>query len=226
MKYIPALLLLGLGLLIYFELDISLKQSGLMAKYMQPLYSQNVAPLFTPSIGSLKEEDLMPQPLEENSSSSSSMADSTESFGRLPNGVNTQEDMVARVRGVIDGDTIDVLLGGEVHRVRYIGVNTPDEGEPCYREATEANRAMVLDKVVTLYSDETDKDRYGRLLRYVYIEDMLVERELVAKGFAEVVLYRSDDDHYDELRELELMAAGHNLGCHATGVFDDGSTIR
>ena len=74
--------------------------------------------------------------------------------------------------------------------------------------------------------DETDRDDNGRLLRYVYANGVLVERQLISLGFAEVVRYRSDDNFYDEFRELEQQAAEQGLGCHPTGIFDDGSFVR
>ena len=74
----------------------------------------------------------------------------------------------ARVTYVIDGDTIDVRIGTEIYRVRYVGVNTPERDEPCYNDATRANAVLVDDQVVTLVRDVSDTDKYGRLLRYVY----------------------------------------------------------
>ena len=72
---------------------------------------------------------------------------------------------VARVAQVIDGDTI-VIEGG--YHVRYIGIDAPKRDEPLYREAKEANRALVEGKTVRLERDVSDRDRYGRLLRHVY----------------------------------------------------------
>src|SRR5690606_36374620 len=52
----------------------------------------------------------------------------------------------ARVTYVIDGDTIDVPIGTEIYRVRYVGVNTPERDEPCYNDATRANSVLVDDQ--------------------------------------------------------------------------------
>lgn len=71
----------------------------------------------------------------------------------------------AKVLRVIDGDTIDVELNGERHRVRYIGMNTPERDEPCFDEATEANNDLVAGKTVQLVKDVSETDRYSRLLR-------------------------------------------------------------
>lgn len=216
MKYLLLLALTVLCLLMHFELDISLKESGLLARFSQPAYSkQNLV-----FLAAMEHED-------NNSIKITTVAQNYVPVAKtLVDDSILHEDIVARVIDVIDGDTIEVMLSGEIQRVRYIGVNTPELGEPCYREATAANRKLVKDKVVTLYSDETDTDRYGRLLRYVFVGDVLVERELVARGFAEAVRYRSDDDYYEEFTALEQSAAAAGSGCHPSGIFADDSAVR
>ncbi len=131
-----------------------------------------------------------------------------------------------RVVQVIDGDTIDVDLNGQVFRVRYVGVNTPERDETCYRPAVDANRLLVEGKTVRLVRDVSDTDRFGRLLRYVYVGDLLVNRALVEQGYAEVVLYEPDRAQYDLFRRLEQEARAAGRGCHPTGIFDDGSDTR
>ncbi len=79
---------------------------------------------------------------------------------------------------VIDGDTI-VIEGG--HHVRYIGIDASERDEPLYREAKEANGALVKGKTVRLERDVSDRDRYGRLLRYVY-EDIRNIKPLALPG--------------------------------------------
>ena len=93
------------------------------------------------------------------------------------------------VRRVIDGDTI-VLANGS--RVRYVGIDTPERGEPFFDEATEFNRQLVEGKRVRLLKDQSDKDRFGRLLRYVLAGDILVNAELVREGLAEAKRYEPD----------------------------------
>ena len=127
---------------------------------------------------------------------------------------------------VVDGDTIDVLLNGKRTRIRYLQMNTPERSDPCYREATQANASLVAGKSVRLVADRENADRYGRLLRYIYVGDVLVNRVLVEGGWAEAVLYPPNDAHYDEFVRLEQEAAAAGRGCHPTGVFDDGSTTR
>ncbi len=131
-----------------------------------------------------------------------------------------------RVVSVIDGDTIDVDINNRTLRVRYIGVNTPERDEPCYAKATAANAAMVNGQTVRLVRDQSNTDPYDRLLRYVYVGDVFVNRELVAGGYAEAVLYQPNDAFFDEFSQLESGAAQAGRGCHPTGIFDDGNSER
>ena len=80
--------------------------------------------------------------------------------------------MTPRVVNIVDGDTIDVEIEGKTYRVRYIGMDTPERGRPFFSEATEANRKLVEGKTVVVEKDVSDTDRYGRLLLYVYLEDV------------------------------------------------------
>jgi len=124
------------------------------------------------------------------------------------------------VVAVIDGDTIEVqLASGEVKRVRYIGVDTPESGEVCGAEATAANRALVEGKQVKLEKDVSETDRYGRLLRYVYVGDVFVNAQLVREGYAEARKYPPDTAKANELEALEVQARGRNVNCYALGVF-------
>lgn len=131
-----------------------------------------------------------------------------------------------QVVNVIDGDTIDVRIDGQVMRVRYVGVNTPERDEPCYADASRANADLVSGRTVTLVKDQSETDRYGRLLRYIYVGDTFVNRRLVEQGYAEVVSYPPDNAFYDQFLQLEEQARVANIGCHPTGIFNDGSTTR
>lgn len=114
----------------------------------------------------------------------------------------TGEGAVLVVR-VIDGDTI-VLEGGE--HLRYIGMDTPEIGQPYYQEAKIANEELVLGKKVRLEKDVSERDRYKRLLRYVYIDNIFVNAELVKKGVARAKAYPPDTKHLKEFEALEKEA--------------------
>lgn len=123
----------------------------------------------------------------------------------------------ATVTRVIDGDTIDVRLDGETFRVRYVGIDTPERDEPCYAEATQANAEWVAGQTVTLVRDVSNRDIYGRLLRYVYVGDVFVNAELVAGGYAEAGYYPPDTAYLDYFNQLEANARRGGAGCYATG---------
>ncbi len=94
---------------------------------------------------------------------------------------------------IVDGDTIHVRLSDRVEKVRYIGVNTPEvhhprKGEePGGREAAQVNRDLVEGKRVRLELDVQSRDRYGRLLAYVWVGDTMINAELVRLGYAQVM---------------------------------------
>jgi len=132
----------------------------------------------------------------------------------------------ARVTRIIDGDTIEVDIDGVGYRVRYVGVNTPERDESCYQDAKDANTRLVQNKTVQMARDESNTDRYGRLLRLIYVDGVFVNQQLVQDGWAESVVYRPDTRYADEFSNLEQQAARTNRGCHPTGIFDDGSSTR
>jgi len=116
------------------------------------------------------------------------------------------------VTRVIDGDTIEVDIGGTIYKVRYIGIDAPelDDERPEFcalaQEATRYNRQLVEGKTVRLEKDVSETDQYGRLLRYVYIGDTLVNAELVRQGLAWAIPYPPDTKYQDYLEELEAEA--------------------
>jgi endonuclease YncB( thermonuclease family) len=126
----------------------------------------------------------------------------------------------ASVVEIIDGDTIDVTMDGEIYRVRYIGVNTPERNESCYQEATAANTNLVYQQVVTLVRDVSETDRYDRLLRYIYVGGTFVNAALVEQGWAEAKDYPPDSAQADYLDSLEASAYSQSLGCWGFGAFE------
>jgi len=109
----------------------------------------------------------------------------------------------ARVTRVIDGDTI--IIEGN-YRVRYIGIDTPEvhpEVEAFGLEAWQANCELVEGKIVRLELDVSEVDKYGRLLRYVYVDNIFVNAELVRQGLAQAQAYPPDTKHQAYLEKLE-----------------------
>jgi len=86
---------------------------------------------------------------------------------------------------VVDGDTIDVEGVG---RIRLVGVNTPERGQPGYWEAKDFVEKMCLGKTVYLDIDDAKNyDKYGRILAVVYVDDMNLNAELLRRGYAEIM---------------------------------------
>ncbi len=114
---------------------------------------------------------------------------------------------------VIDGDTIRVRIDETVRRVRYIGIDAPERDEPLGSAATEANHALVAGEVVLLEKDVSDKDDYGRWLRYVFLPDgLFVNGELVRRGLARAKAYPPDLGRQSSLAALEEEARAAGRG--------------
>ncbi len=124
---------------------------------------------------------------------------------------------------VVDGDTIYVQLGDRVEKIRYIGVNTPEvhhptKGEePGGREAAAANRRLVGGRHVRLELDVRMRDRYGRLLAYVWVGDTMVNAELVRQGYAQVMTVPPNVRHQDLFVKLQREAREANRGLWRSG---------
>jgi len=120
---------------------------------------------------------------------------------------------------IVDGDTIHVRVGDRVEKVRYIGINTPEvhhprKGEePGGRDAMAVNRALVAGRQVRLETDVQARDRYGRLLAYVWIGDTMVNAELVRRGYAQVMTIPPNVRHQALFLKLQREArdGGHGL---------------
>ncbi len=117
----------------------------------------------------------------------------------------------AKVKRVIDGDTIE-LVNGQI--VRLVGVNAPDNGQPFDDEATDYVKKLTEGKKVKLEYDAYKSDRFGRILAYVIIDSKNLSVELVKKGLAKVVLYekRKPLIYQQQLLEGELEAKNKKLG--------------
>ena len=145
-------------------------------------------------------------------------------LGTTPIGETERAVVVA----VVDGDTIRVDRGYGVERVRYIGVDTPETVHPSQpvqwmgKEAAAANRALVEGREVLLERDLTERDKYDRLLRYVWVEDpaspsgmTMVNLALLAGGFAQVVTYPPDVRYVDPYLAAQREAREQGRGLWA-----------
>ncbi|MDO8657601.1 MAG: thermonuclease family protein [Candidatus Levybacteria bacterium] len=136
-----------------------------------------------------------------------------------PNNPNIVLAKVTKVTKVIDGDTIEVDLGnGNIKTVRYIGIDTPETVDPrksvqCFgKEASAKNKELVGGGAVGLEKDISETDKYGRLLRYVYMGDLLINQFLVAEGYAYSSSYPPDIKYQDKFKVAEQQAKASNKG--------------
>jgi endonuclease YncB( thermonuclease family) len=128
----------------------------------------------------------------------------------------------AIVTRVVDGDTIVANINGTEYKVRYIGMDTPETVDPrkpvqfMGKEASAKNKELVDGRTVKLEKDVSNTDRYGRLLRYVYVEQngqwIMVNAELVKLGFAQVATYPPDVKYQSMFLDLQRQAKEQNLG--------------
>lgn len=129
----------------------------------------------------------------------------------------------AEVVRVVDGDTIIVRIGSREERLRYIGIDAPESVAPnqpveCWGpEAARANQEIVGGETVYLERDVSGRDRFGRLLRYVYVKGQqgeleLVNRLLVERGYAFARSFPPDVRYDDELRAAEQSARTSSVG--------------
>jgi len=140
--------------------------------------------------------------------------------------VEAAEALTGVVVKLVDGDTVWVRLADRVEKVRYIGVDTPEVHhptrgeEPGGREAAEVNRRLVDGKAVRLERDVQLRDRYGRLLAYVWVKgndgrELMVNAELVRLGYARIMTVPPNVRHVEMFRKLQVDAREHHRGLWA-----------
>ncbi len=155
-----------------------------------------------------------------------------ETFDTGPPSQIIDEERLVLVVKVIDGDTLEVE-GGK--RIGYIGIDTPETVDPrkpveCFgRQASNKNRKLVEGKRVRLEKDISKKDKYGRLLRYIWVGDTLVNEVLVKEGYAYASSYPPDVKYQDRLNVAQKFAREGNIGlwgvCDVAGLKTNRSQI-
>lgn len=147
-------------------------------------------------------------------------------------GVSTKPNPIQNVKviRVVDGDTFEIE--GKI-KVRYIGINTPEiyhdttgkkTGEQCFaNEAYLENKKLIEGKTVNLIKDVSDKDKYGRLLRYVYLDSPVgsstgnfINEYLIKNGYAKIMTIKPDTKYSKIFSDDEKFAKINNLGIWKT----------
>lgn len=112
----------------------------------------------------------------------------------------------AQVLRIIDGDTIEVSLDNKKETVRLIGIDAPETTDPrkpvqCFgKEASDKAKEILDGKTITLESDPTqgNRDKYQRLLRYVFFNDLNFNKLMISEGFAHEYTYQSNPYKYQK----------------------------
>jgi len=125
------------------------------------------------------------------------------------------------MKRVVDGDTIDIAISGNTERVRLIGINTPETKHPtkgmeCFGPEASAYTKQLLPKGTKLRveRDIEARDKYGRLLLYVYIENsnVFVNLDLVLQGYARPMVFEPNTAHKADFAQAATQAELRNVG--------------
>ena len=158
------------------------------------------------------------QPIEQTATISPVEASTAAVANAVSVSTTTPSSELVKVVRVVDGDTINVEKKGKVEPVRYIGIDTPETVDPrkpvqCFGvEASKKNKELVEGKMVRLEKDITDRDKYNRLLRYVWLDDTLINQTLVEQGYAKSYSYPPDIKYQDNFVAAEKKAREDKLG--------------
>ena len=119
----------------------------------------------------------------------------------------------------VDGDTAKFIINKKEETVRFLAINTPenssDKVEPFGKESSEftCQHIKKAKEIILEYDSNSDlKDKYGRILAFVYVDNMLLEEKLIEKGYAEVAYIYGDYEHVERLKELEDIARNKKVG--------------
>jgi micrococcal nuclease len=124
---------------------------------------------------------------------------------------------------VIDGDTFR-LSNGET--VRLIGIDAPELSQPGGEESRQYLTRLILNKGVTLKTGREDRDKYRRLLRFVYLGDVCINEEMIRQGYAEARYMSSNDLLREYYIELEIEAEITKSGLWSKNIFQPRSNLR
>lgn len=134
---------------------------------------------------------------------------------------SSQDPNAATVNNVVDGDTIDISISGKTERVRLIGINTPETKHPtkgieCFGPEASAYLEQLLPKrtAVRVERDVEARDIYGRLLLYIYVADtnLFVNLDLVARGFAQPMVFEPNTAYKLDFARAATQAERSNIG--------------
>lgn len=128
--------------------------------------------------------------------------------------VISETDELFQVIDVTDGDTIKISYKGNIEKVRLLGIDTPERDECYFEESTEELEDLVMDESVRIEFDSTqgDRDRFGRLLLYIWVGDTFINEEMIKKGFAHEYTYNLPYKYQKQFKLIEDFAREKEIG--------------
>jgi micrococcal nuclease len=140
-----------------------------------------------------------------------------------PEDTNTWAEDAIFCTAVIDGDTFR-LSNGEA--VRLIGIDAPELSQPGGDKSRQYLTRLILHKGVTLKKGYEDRDKYSRLLRFVYLGDVCINEEMIKQGYAEARYLPSNDPLREYYIQLEIEAETAKAGLWSDNIFQPRSNLR
>ena len=135
--------------------------------------------------------------------------------------VNNTNEYYDVVR-VVDGDTFVINYNGKEEKVRLIGVDTPESVHPNKNKNTEFgntvsrySKKMLTGKQVAIEFDVEQRDKYGRLLAYVYLDGHMYNKMLLERGYAKLATYPPNVKYVDDFTEIQKQARRNKVGLWA-----------
>ena len=136
-------------------------------------------------------------------------------------GSTTENKVLVRILAVIDGDTVDIEIDGRTERARLIGVNTPETKHPtkpieCFGPEASAYMTQLLPKGtdVRIERDTEARDRYGRMLLYLYrnSDNLFINLDLISRGYGTPMSIEPNTFHRNEFVHAAALAEASNVG--------------
>ncbi len=119
----------------------------------------------------------------------------------------------AKVIKVYDGDTIKVVLNKKIEKVRLIGIDCPERDEVGFWQALNFTKRLILHKKILIEYDEEKRDKYGRLLVYIFLEDgRFVNEEILKEGHGKFILIPPNGKYKERLKIAEKNAKENKKG--------------
>ncbi|MBR6034237.1 MAG: thermonuclease family protein [Clostridia bacterium] len=187
------------------------KQKVKLIKLVVPLIIIVVALLF----GIITKDDIyaaVEKGFSEKTNKTSSKTNETATTGKI-------SKTYFEVLKVVDGDTIQIDYNGTKERVRLIGVDTPESVHPDEnkntengKKASEYTKNLLTGKKVQLELDVQERDKYGRILAYVYLDGKMVNKKLLEDGYAQVATYPPNIKYVKEFLKIQEKAKEQNKG--------------